>query len=110
MIGSGEGANSGTVNGEAFRPNVCRQTLETAIELTSGDRAKQHGDKRTNHQNIADLWNAYLGFPVQLTAQDVALMMVLLKVARTKSGSKNPDNFVDMAGYAGVAAEIADGE
>ena len=86
-------------------PSVCAKTLQTALELTGGDRAKTHGDKRANHQNIADLWNAYLGFPVQLTAYDVALMMVLLKVARTKSGSKNPDNYVDMAGYAGVAAE-----
>jgi len=75
-----------------------------AAELVGGDRAKQHGDKATNHQNIANLWTAYLGTPV--TADQVAIMMVLLKVARTKTGAVNRDDFVDMAGYAGVAAEI----
>ena len=33
--------------------------------------------------------------------------MVLLKVARTKTGSLNRDDFVDMVGYAGLAGEIA---
>lgn len=103
--------------------NVCAKTLQTALELTSGDRAKQHGDKRQNHQNIADLWNAQLGVLPKtdehvrsgvgtltrpLTAHDVAVMMCLLKIARLKSGSHNPDNYVDLAGYAGVAAECAD--
>ena len=97
-------------------PSVCAKTLQTALDLTGGARAKQHGDKRANHQNIADLWNAYMtnklikGTSEMFTAMDVALMMVLVKVARTKSGTHNPDNFVDMAGYAGVAAEIADGQ
>jgi len=101
--------------------SVCEKTLKTALELTGGDRAKQHGDKRQNHQNIADLWNAYLGgsrkvsddiavgvLARPLTAHDVAIMMILVKVARTKSGTFNLDNFIDIAGYAGVAAECAD--
>lgn len=81
---------------------------ERAAELVGGDRAQQHGDKKENHQNIADLWSAFLN--TKITAQQVALMMVLLKVARTKSGSLNRDDFVDMAGYSGIAAEIARGE
>lgn len=94
-------------------PSVCAKTLQTALDLTSGDRAKQHGDKKQNHQNIADLWNAYLGHRVpmvrdMLTPHDVAVLMCLLKIARLKSGVHNPDNYVDLAGYAGVAAECAD--
>ena len=84
----------------------------TAAGLVSGDRHKTHGDKVENHQNIAALWNAYLGYRLpegcQLTPLDVALMMSLLKVARTKLGAHNPDNYVDLAGYAGVAGEIAE--
>lgn len=75
-----------------------------AADLVGGDRAKTHGDKTANHQNIAALWSAYLGTAV--TADQVAIMMVLLKVARTKTGGLNRDDYVDMAGYAGVAAEI----
>lgn len=96
-------------------PNVCQQTISKALALTSGDRAKQHGDKRENHQNIANLWNAYLrdDGPLgkrRLTGHDVAVMMCLLKIARLKSGTFNLDNYVDLAGYAGVAAECADGQ
>lgn len=85
--------------------------LRHAAQLVAGDRAATHGPKERNHQNIADHWNAYLGDRVspRLTPLDVALMMVELKVARTKAGSGLTlrDNYVDMAGYAGIAGEIA---
>lgn len=92
---------------------AAHELLADAAAIVEGDRAAQHGPKERNHQNIADHWNAYLGTrlgPAQeITALDVALMMVLLKVARTKAGDgrDNRDNYVDMAGYAGVAGEIA---
>jgi len=86
----------------------------TAAGLIGGDRAAQHGDKTANHQNIAALWNAYLGWRLPdeclLKPKDVALMMALLKIARTKSGSHNLDDYTDLAGYAAVAGEIAEGE
>lgn len=91
-------------------PSVCAQTLQTALELTGGDRAKTHGDKKQSHENIAELWTAYFGRAIRFTAHDVAIMMCLLKIARTRSGTHNPDNYVDLAGYAGIAAECADGQ
>ena len=84
--------------------------LRKAASLVGGDREATHGDKVDNHENIASLWNAYLdlkNIEAAITAHDVAIMMVLLKAARTKTGSLNLDDYVDMAGYAGVAAEIA---
>jgi hypothetical protein len=82
-----------------------------AGRLVQGSRAKTHGDIVKNHDNIARLWSEYLrGRFIDLQpidAGDVALMMVLLKIARTKTGQYNPDDFVDMAGYAAVAGEIA---
>lgn len=91
-----------------------------AAELVGGDRAKTHGNKKVNHDAIARLWNAYLvnaeviidgdgfGASQTLTATDVALMMALLKIARTQSGgTHHDDNYLDLAGYAGVAGEIA---
>lgn len=88
------------------------EILNTAANLVGGDRAKTHGDKYLNHTKIARLWNAYLinqlGAAINIDATDVAQMMILLKIARTQSGgTHNPDNYVDAAGYAGVAGECA---
>lgn len=86
----------------------------TAAELVSGDRQTTHGDKKENHENIAKLWSAYLAIRREpgapLDAQDAALMVALLKIARTQTGSHNIDDYVDLAGYAGVAGEIAETE
>ena len=91
--------------------NTAGRIVRTAASIIEGDRATQHGPKERNHQNIADHWNAYLGarLTTPITALDVALMMVELKIARTKAGEGrlNRDNYVDMAGYAGTAGEIA---
>lgn len=82
------------------------EILNTAAELISGDRAATYGDATVSHQRIADLWSAYLGTPV--SAVDVAMCMVLLKVSRSKGGDKpgKMDTFVDIAGYAALCAEF----
>lgn len=83
------------------------EVCEQAARLVSGDRAKAHGDMIETHSNIAQLWNVYLkGQPI--SAKDVAVMMALLKIARTMNGDHNPDDYVDLAGYAGCAGEIAE--
>lgn len=88
-----------------------KDTLLKAADLVGGDRARQHGDKLDNMTKIATLWNAWLlvrrNPASELTAFDVAQMMALMKKARTQSGSYNPDDLIDDAGYTGVAAEIA---
>lgn len=80
------------------------QTLEMAKTLVAGDRAETHGDMRECHDNIAALWSPYLG--ISLTPDQVAVMMSLLKIARTKTGSHNPDDYVDAAAYLGIAGEL----
>ena len=82
-----------------------------AAKLVGGDRAKQHGDKMDTFENIARLWDGYLAIkfgPVaRLSATDVGHLLVLLKLARTQNGELNLDDYVDMAGYAACAGEIA---
>ena len=80
--------------------------LNTAAELISGDRAATYGDATVSHQRIADLWSTYLGTPV--SAVDVAMCNLLLKVSRSKGGDKpgKMDTFVDIAGYAALCAEF----
>lgn len=79
--------------------------IEAAALLVGGDRAKQHGDMEKTHDDVAALWTAYTG--VSLTGQDVAMMMVLLKIGRAKNGAFNLDDYVDMAGYSGIAGQLA---
>ncbi len=82
------------------------EIIEKAGELVSGDRENQHGDKFKNHQNIARLWGAYLN--TTFSPEQIALMMVLLKIARTKTGTYNPDDYVDGVGYMAIAGELAE--
>jgi hypothetical protein len=90
------------------------EILTTAAGYVSGDRESTHGPKERNHHNIAALWDAYLRIrrdpSVPLTPLDVLHMMVLLKVARTQLGALNMDDYIDMAGYAGCAGEVAKGQ
>jgi len=51
------------------------------------------------------LWEGYLG--VDINAVDVAAMMTLLKIARSKSNPKHLDNWVDSCGYMACGGELA---
>lgn len=89
-----------------------QQIAETAAGLVGGDRAKTHGNKTDNHQRIASVWNGILsaaGKPTRqpLDAHDVANLMEGMKIARRYAGSFNVDDYIDGAGYAAVAGEIA---
>lgn len=77
--------------------------LNEACDTVCKDRNEQYGEPEDNFQMIADFWTTYLKIPI--TAEDVAVMMVLFKVARAKQG-KSEDNFVDMIGYAACGGEI----
>ena len=79
--------------------------LAEAAELAGGERSRQHGPARQTLGLTAELWSAYLGIDVQVA--DVALLMALLKIARARTGAPILDHFVDMAGYAGIAGELA---
>ena len=58
---------------------------------------------KTCHKNIAKLWSAYKD--VDITAHDVAIMMVLLKIARTKLGAVSSDTYIDGSAYMSIAGE-----
>jgi len=81
-----------------------KQILEKANSLISQDREKDYGDKVKNHENIAKLWSAYKN--TEITAHDVAIMMTLLKIARTKLGAVSEDTYIDMSAYSAIAGEI----
>lgn len=89
---------------------LANEMLKHTAELVGGERANDYGDKLTNHTRIADLWNYWLinqGKRADITSYDVAMMMLLLKVARLMNTPGHRDSHVDIAGYASILEEIS---
>lgn len=82
------------------------QTLDEALKCVTKDRQTTYGTPEDNFKTIANLWYGYTGIP--FTPSQVAMMMLLLKVARQKNCASYADNYVDIAGYAACAAELVD--
>lgn len=95
---------------------IRQETLDLAKQYTSKDRNSAYGEPEDNFNNIAALWNAYAyakynenvrdtdwGFD----ATDVAIMNILLKVARLATNPSHKDSWIDIAGYAACGAGIA---
>lgn len=80
--------------------------LKRAQKCVCGGRDSDYGTPEDNFGTIAKLWTIYRG--TTFTAKDVAMMMALLKIARIRNGRYSADSYVDLAGYAACAGEIAD--
>lgn len=80
------------------------EVLNSANHIIHGERQEAYGTPEDNFTKIAGMWSAYLD--TDITAEDVAAMMILLKTARVKSGHGSDDNWVDIAGYAACGGEI----
>jgi len=94
------------------------EILMNAKKCVCGDREEDYGSPENNFATIADLWNVYVHalavaedandiYCPLFTAEEVAMMMALLKIARVASGRTKEDSFIDLAGYAACAGEIA---
>lgn len=82
-----------------------KEILKQATDAVCTDREGQYGSPEDNFRRIADLWTAYWGgYPFE--PKDVAMMMSLLKIARTATGKHKDDNYIDLAGYAACGAEL----
>lgn len=73
------------------------------------DRNADYAPPEVNFQRIADLWNTYLDGRNEVTPYDTAMMMVLVKVARSIASPHLIDHLVDTAGYAACAADVLPG-
>jgi len=89
---------------EEVETEVLREAAEVVYE-----RPDTHGRPEDSFRKIAGLWNAYMGFDEPyFDAEDVANMMILLKVARNSEGHYHKDNYVDIAGYSECGAKLND--
>ncbi len=84
------------------------RVLLKAVEIINGERQDSYGDPEDSFEEIAWVWNWWLGDHLQanLTAQDVAMMMALMKIAREKNGAGKADNVVDACGYLGLYEDM----
>lgn len=79
--------------------------LDKAKELICGERNDTHGDAYTQLNNVAQLWTAYLG--IAIWPEQVAMCMALMKISRSKHGTRNLDDYLDLIGYSAIAGEMA---
>lgn len=84
--------------------------LNTAAELIVGQRQEDYGTPQENFQRFADLTNIIIKKNLEtntpLSARQMADIMVLLKMSRTVN-TPTEDSYIDIAGYAGIAGELA---
>ena len=85
--------------------------LRAANDCVNGMREQDYGTPEDNFGTIARMWSEYLGKEnIIISPKDVPIMMALLKIARIKTGGGTGDSYVDLAGYAACAYEIAENE
>ncbi|QHB37362.1 hypothetical protein I5G58_gp060 [Mycobacterium phage BirdsNest] len=81
-----------------------------AIDLFTGDRNVDYGDATDNFQDIADLWSVVLRPILQpgaaITAEQVAIMSGLIKVARLNNSPHHDDSWVDATAYFALGGGI----
>lgn len=96
-----------TENAASIRVTTTRNDVLTeANEIIGGERAQTYGDATESFGKVGDLWSVILGRP-GITAEEVALCMTALKMARLINSPGHRDSWVDAAGYIALGAEAA---
>lgn len=90
------------------------EVLREAKRIITTDRNNAYGEPEDNFSTIAALWETYIKTRcvgvvsgVAIFAEDVAVLMALLKIARIASGREHSDNWIDAIGYMACGGEIA---
>lgn len=85
--------------------NIAIPMLHKAEELINGARQEDYGDKLQNFSQIAMLMQGYLAPKLaegcKITPEDVAMLMICVKMARLAKSPNHVDSIMDIAGYAG---------
>ena len=85
--------------------NKRSRVLAEAMDLVNGDRARDYGTPAANFGRCAAGWSVILDYDV--SAEQVALCMAFLKIARLVNGPHD-DSYVDAAAYMALAAELSE--
>jgi hypothetical protein len=88
-------------------PTTTENLFNDAIS-TIHQRGAVYGHPYYNHKRIADLWSAYLDWPIQ--PHEVAICMALVKVSRLTETPSHEDSVKDLIAYAALYKTILDVE
>ena len=77
------------------------EILDKVKNIVCGDREAAHGNVGDTFQRIADYWKAHLKHKgsIDITPEDVAIMMGLFKIARLEGNQYHWDSWEDLIGY-----------
>lgn len=78
------------------------RTLAAAADIIDGARNATYGDAVEEFERIAKVWGVLLG--IEMDPADVPRMMVAMKLVRSTHSPEHTDHWVDIAGYAALAA------
>ena len=90
-----------------------RYQVLAAAEAAVKEGEIRYGSPERNFERIAAIWNVILAeklgheYDYEISAADVAMMMIGIKLARLIETPDHEDSAVDAAGYAALLAEIA---
>jgi hypothetical protein len=83
---------------------TAEQLLEQAASVVR-DRRRTYGQPHDLFERVAARWSQVLG--VSVTARQVAVCLIDVKVARLIHDPRHLDSITDIAGYAAILAELA---
>lgn len=78
---------------------------DTAKGIVSGHRVQEYGTVVESFKRTAALWTAILGHPI--TAEQVAMCQVALKLSRLANTPNHRDSWVDVLGYGAIGGAVA---
>lgn len=85
------------------------KTIAVEAAETVEENRKVYGSPLDSFRRIAELWNTFLkefDKDEELLPGEVALMMILFKIARLQESPDHRDSLVDIIGYVECYAEI----
>ena len=77
------------------------------IEKILNDRQEQYGNAKANFEKIGLMWTLILDIDSVIEPEQVAQMMIALKLIRLSHNPKHEDSWLDIEGYAKHGRESA---
>ena len=100
----------GQAQAAVHKESALGDCLDEAKKTICGERQDVYGSPEDSFAIIAKYWSTYLAnrqtdLDAPLDSKDVAHMMVLFKMARVQGQKEHRDSYVDICGYAAIAAD-----
>lgn len=84
-------------------------SILSQAQETIDDRHERYGDCNNVMAATAEMFRVYQGLkPGASSAHDAAVFNIIQKLVRIGSGQNHADNWIDIAGYASLGAEVSE--